>query len=79
MKKILMIIAALAAIMTLSLGAVAFENHVRWNYQLNECVYFFEDDGTSVSQPARVSNPVQLSSRLHYTRFIRSPSPSATP
>ncbi|MBR9693305.1 hypothetical protein GOV07_05275 [Candidatus Woesearchaeota archaeon] len=49
MKKILMIIAALAAIMTLSLAAVAFENHVRWNNQLNECVYFFEDDGTSVS------------------------------
>lgn len=50
MKKVLMIVAALAAIMALSLVTVAFENHVRWNKNLDECVYFFQqEDGRSVS------------------------------
>ena len=44
MKKLMMIIAALAAITALSLAGVAFENHVRWNNQLDECVYFFTDE-----------------------------------
>ncbi len=54
MKKILMILAALAAIMALSLAAVAFENHVRWNNQLDECVYFYvnaEGDSQSCYVP----------------------------
>ncbi len=44
MKRLMMIIAALAAITALSLAGVAFENHVRWNNQLDECVYFFTDE-----------------------------------
>ncbi len=48
-----MIIAALAAITALSLVSVAFQNHVRWNNQLDECVYYFTDS-TGVSQSCYV-------------------------
>lgn len=50
MKKIMLIAAALAAILTLSFIAVGYENHVRWNGQLDECVYFYDKGSEKVGQ-----------------------------
>jgi len=41
MKKALMVTAALTAIVVMSLATVAI-NYVRWNDQINECVYFYD-------------------------------------
>lgn len=50
MNKTVMIIAALAAIGALSVISVAYENHVRYGHNLDECVYYFEaEPGVSVS------------------------------
>jgi hypothetical protein len=43
-----MIIAAAAAILVMSLVAIGYDNHVRWNAQMEKCVYFYaEGDGIS--------------------------------
>ncbi len=56
MKKVLMITAALAAILAMSLAAVAVGNYVRWNNQLDECVYYYTSNGNRASCYVNESN-----------------------
>ncbi len=46
-KKILMIVASIVAVLALSVAAIAIENHVRWNPNLEECVYYFTAEEVS--------------------------------
>jgi hypothetical protein len=42
MKKVMLIVAAIAAILVMSFAVVGLENYVRWNNQMDECVYYYD-------------------------------------
>lgn len=49
MKKGIMIAASFVAIIVMSIISIGYENHVRWNPQLEECVYFYAKSEGEVS------------------------------
>lgn len=78
MKKVMLIVAAIAAILVMSFAAVGLENYVRWNNQLDECVYFY-NKGEARAQCFVAENNCDLQDSQNHDKEIDAVECSSVP